>query len=177
VANPFLQTERTLSDEAGAAARGAIGPKVPPATPRQILAGASEQGVPIPRAGPQPPARPPDKAAAQSDRMNSGARESGPFDSGARPADAATPRRGESEATPAEIRASPDGRFYSVAFEMKLKVSSYPGKSRPTHVQEANEAFIRSMESDPEFARAMQQQRIEIQRTPTGLAPRTPPDG
>jgi hypothetical protein len=31
-----------------------------------------------PRTGPQPPARPPDKAAAQSDRMNSGARESGP---------------------------------------------------------------------------------------------------
>jgi hypothetical protein len=29
----------------------------------------------IPRAGPQPPARPPDTAAAQSDRMNSGARD------------------------------------------------------------------------------------------------------
>jgi hypothetical protein len=100
-----------------------------------------------------------------------------PFDSEARPADATTPRRGESEATPAEIRRSPDGRFYSVAFEMKLKVSSYPGKSRPTHVQEANEALLGSVESSPEFARVMQQQGIKIQRTPTGLAPRKPPDG
>jgi hypothetical protein len=38
----------------------------------------------------QPPARPPDKAAAQSDQTNSGARESGPFDSSARPAEAPT---------------------------------------------------------------------------------------
>jgi hypothetical protein len=46
---------------------------------------------PIPRAGPQPPARPPDKAAAQSDRIKSEARESGPSDSSARPADATAP--------------------------------------------------------------------------------------
>jgi hypothetical protein len=44
----------------------------------------------IPRAGPQPPARPPDKAAAQSDRITSEARASGPFDSGARPAETTT---------------------------------------------------------------------------------------
>jgi hypothetical protein len=129
----------------------------------------------IPRAGPRPPERPPDTAAAQSDRITSEARESGPFDSGARRAEATTPRRGESEATPAEIRASPDGRFYSVAFEMRLKLSSYR-KSRRTHVQEANEALLGSVESDPEFARAMRQQGIEIRRTPTGLAPRKSPD-
>jgi hypothetical protein len=76
VANPFPKAERALSDEAAAAPRGTVAPTVPPATPRQIL--APEQGVPIPRSGPQPP-RPPDKAVAQSDRMNSGARESGPF--------------------------------------------------------------------------------------------------
>ena len=45
----------------------------------------------IPRVGPPPPARPPDTAAAQSDRMMSEARESGPFDSNARPAEATTP--------------------------------------------------------------------------------------
>ena len=76
-ANLFRTTEGALSDEAAAAARWAIGPAVPPATPRQGFAEASGQGVPNPRAGPQPPARPPDKAAAQSDRMNSEARESG----------------------------------------------------------------------------------------------------
>ena len=41
------------------------------------LRGFTPRG-PIPRAGPQPPARPPDPAAPQSDRMTSGARESGP---------------------------------------------------------------------------------------------------
>jgi hypothetical protein len=39
----------------------------------------SGQGAQNPRAGPQLPARPPDNAAPQSDRMNSKARESGPF--------------------------------------------------------------------------------------------------
>jgi len=77
-ANLFRSTEGALGDEAAAAARGAIGPAVPPAAPRQSFAEASEQGMQIPRAGPQPPARPPDKAAAQSDRTNSEARESGP---------------------------------------------------------------------------------------------------
>ena len=52
-ANPFRTTEGAMSDEAAA----------------------------NPRAGPQRPARPPDKTATQSDRMNSEARESGPFDS------------------------------------------------------------------------------------------------
>jgi hypothetical protein len=79
-ANPLLTTERALSDEAAAAPRGTIAPTVPPATSR----GA------IPRE-PPPPARPPDKAAAQSDRMTSEARESGPFDSRVHRADATTP--------------------------------------------------------------------------------------
>jgi hypothetical protein len=52
--------------------------------------GFTPRGAP-PRAGPQPPARPPDTAAAQSDRITSGARESGPFDSSARRADATAP--------------------------------------------------------------------------------------
>jgi hypothetical protein len=76
-ANLFRTTEGAMSGEA-AAAREAIGPTVPQATPRQALAEASEQGVPNPRAGRQPLARPPDKAAAQSDRMTLEARRSGP---------------------------------------------------------------------------------------------------
>jgi hypothetical protein len=174
VANPFPKAERALGDEAAAVPRGMVAPTAPPATPRQIL--ASEQGVPIPRAGTQPPARPPDKAAAQSDRMTSKARESGPFDSGAQRADAPTPRRGEAEATPAETRAPPTGRFYSVAFEMKLKLTSLR-RPRRRHFQEANEALLGAMESDPDFARALQQLKITLHRTPTGLAPRTPPAG
>ena len=50
--------------------------------------GVTPRGA-IARSGPQPPARPPDAAAAQSDQMNSQARVSGPFDS-ARPAEATT---------------------------------------------------------------------------------------
>jgi hypothetical protein len=173
VANPLRTAEGVVRDEA--VTRGMIAPAVPPASPRQIFE-ASEQGVSIPRAGPQPPTRPPDKAAAQSDRMTSEARESGPFDSGARRADAATLRRGEAEATPAETRAPHTGRFYIVAFEMKLKLSSLRG-SRPRHYQEANEALLRAMESDPDFARAMQELKIKLRRTPTGLAPRTSPAG
>ena len=80
VANPLRKAEGALSDEAAAVApRETIAPTVPSAAPRQILAEASEQGVPIPRSGPQPHARPPDKTAAQSDRIMSEARESGPF--------------------------------------------------------------------------------------------------
>jgi hypothetical protein len=67
--------------------------------------------------------------------------------------------------------------LYSVAFEMKLKLSSYPGKLRPSHDLEANEAFLESLEGDPEFERAMQQMGITMQRTPTGLTPRRPPAG
>jgi hypothetical protein len=166
VANPFLKSEGALSDEAAAAPRGTIAPTVPPATPRGT----------IPRSGPQPPARPPDAAAAQPDRMMSEARESGPFDSNARPADATTLRRGEGEAAPAETRQPHTGKFYSVAFEMKLKLSSLR-RSRPFHVQEANEALLRAMESDPDFAQAMQELKIILERTPTGLAPRRPPAG
>ena len=58
---------------------------VPPGTPRRVPAKASEQGVPK-----RPPPRPPDKAA-QSDRKNSGARASGPFDSNARRAEVTAP--------------------------------------------------------------------------------------
>jgi hypothetical protein len=76
-ANPFRTTAGAIGNEA-AAAREAIGPTVPAATPRQSFAEASGQSAPNPRAGPEPPARLPDKAATQTDQMTSGARESGP---------------------------------------------------------------------------------------------------
>jgi hypothetical protein len=81
-ANLFRTTEGAVSNEA-AAPRVAIAATISPAPLRQILSEASEQSGPSPRAAPQPPARPPDTAVAQSDRMSSGARESGPFDSDA----------------------------------------------------------------------------------------------
>jgi HNH/ENDO VII superfamily nuclease len=172
-ANPLRTTEGVVRDEA--VTPGPIAPAVPPALPRQIVE-TSEQRVSIPRSEPPPPARPPDKVATQPDRMTSEARESGPFDSGARRADAAAPKRAEAQATSAETHAPPTGRFYSVAFEMKLKLSSFR-KPRPSHFQEANEALLMSIEGDPEFALAMERLGIKIQRTPTGLAPRKPPAG
>jgi hypothetical protein len=75
-AAPFRTTEGVVGNQA-AAARQAIAPTAPPPTLRQIPAENSE-AVPIQRSGPQPPARPPDKAAAQSDRMTTEARASGP---------------------------------------------------------------------------------------------------
>jgi hypothetical protein len=74
VSNPVLKPETALSGEAAAAPRGTIAP----AAPRQILAEASEQGVPNPRVSPRPPPKPPDQTTAQSNRMTSEARESGP---------------------------------------------------------------------------------------------------
>jgi DNase/tRNase domain of colicin-like bacteriocin len=70
-----------------------------------------------------------------------------------------------------------NGRFYSVAFEMRLSPSSYPGVSRGAHFQEANEALLRTMESDPQFAQMMQNAGVNLERTAGGLAPRTPPMG
>jgi hypothetical protein len=71
--------------------------------------------------------------------------------------------------------ADPSGQAYSVAFETKLDPASYPGLSRGSHFQEANESLLTAMEGDPEFARMMQDLGIDVQRTPTGLAPRTSP--
>ena len=72
---------------------------------------------------------------------------------------------------------TPNGKYYSVAFETKLNPASYPRVSRQRHYQEANEALLRAIESDPEFAKILQDNGLMIQRTPTGLAPRSPPAG
>jgi hypothetical protein len=71
----------------------------------------------------------------------------------------------------------PTGDVYSVAYEMKLSPTSYPGVSRGAHFQEANGSLLQAMEGDVAFAQDMQNLGINLQRTPTGLAPRTSPSG
>ena len=72
---------------------------------------------------------------------------------------------------------APTGNSYSVLFETKLKPTSYPGFPRRAHNQEANEDLLQAMEGDAAFARDMQNLGVGLRRTPTGLAPRTPPNG
>jgi hypothetical protein len=72
---------------------------------------------------------------------------------------------------------APTGNFYSVLFEHKLRPTSYPGFWRPMHNREANEAFLQAMAGDDAYARSMQDLGVNLQRTPTGLAPRRPPPG
>ena len=71
----------------------------------------------------------------------------------------------------------PKPRAYSTAFEMQLKPTSYPGVSRARHFQEANEQLLRAMEGDAAFASQMKELGVNLERTSTGLAPRTPPAG
>jgi len=69
------------------------------------------------------------------------------------------------------------GEFYSVAFETRLSPSSYPGVSRGVHFQKANDALLTAMENDPQFAEMIRSMGINLERTATGLTPRTPPPG
>ncbi|MFZ5896860.1 MAG: RHS repeat-associated core domain-containing protein [Myxococcota bacterium] len=68
-------------------------------------------------------------------------------------------------------------RAYSTAFEARLASSSYPGVSRARHFQEANEQLLQAMEGSPEFSAQMRGLGVNLERTATGLAPRTPPAG
>ena len=77
----------------------------------------------------------------------------------------------------AVARSAPDGSFYSVAFQTELRQASYPGVSRAAHFQEANESLLRMMEGDAQFAQSMRDCGISLERTATGLAPRTSPAG
>ena len=85
--------------------------------------------------------------------------------------------RGTRQARSAVRVAGPTGDAYSVAFQTELRATSYPGFSRAAHFQEANESFLQMMQADQQFAQAMQGARVNLQRTATGLAPRTPPAG
>ena len=71
----------------------------------------------------------------------------------------------------------PTGDFYTTVYQTQLDPTSYPGVSRAAHFQEANENLLQAMEADPQFAQMVQEAGVNLQRTPTGLAPRTPPDG
>jgi hypothetical protein len=77
----------------------------------------------------------------------------------------------------AAVTKGPTGQIHSVAFETKLNPTSYPGVSRGRHFQEANENLLRGMETDAGFAQMVQGSGINLQRSTTGLAPRTPPVG
>ena len=66
---------------------------------------------------------------------------------------------------------------YSTVYEMKLKETSYPGTSRARHFQEANENLLRQMENDSTFKKVVEDMGVKLERTPTGLAPRKPPEG
>jgi hypothetical protein len=72
---------------------------------------------------------------------------------------------------------APTGNSYSVLFETKLRPTSYPGLPRRAHYREANEALLQAMEANDAFARNMQDLGVNLRRTPTGLAPLTPPTG
>jgi hypothetical protein len=75
------------------------------------------------------------------------------------------------------VKSSSRGRFYSTAFRTELKATSCPGVSRAAHFQEANEALLKAMEADAQFAQTVQNIGIDLERTATGLAPRKPPAG
>ncbi len=70
-----------------------------------------------------------------------------------------------------------NGKFYSIAFETEISATSYPGVSRGRHFQEANSALLNAMEKNPQFSQMIQQLGINLERTATGLAPRTSPSG
>jgi len=72
---------------------------------------------------------------------------------------------------------APSGNFYSVLYETKLRPTSYPGRLRPAHNQEGNENLLQEMEGYADYARMMQDGGVDLRRTPTGFAPRTPPAG
>lgn len=66
---------------------------------------------------------------------------------------------------------------YSVAYRTRLAPESYPGLSRGAHFQEANGNLLSAMEGDASFANAMKDLGVNLERTPTGLAPRGSPAG
>jgi hypothetical protein len=73
---------------------------------------------------------------------------------------------------------TPDGKYYSAAYEMTLKPNSYPGISRARHFQEANEELLRYMEKNPDLAVMLEKDLgIKLERTARQLAPRDPPSG
>ena len=71
---------------------------------------------------------------------------------------------------------APTGKYYSVWFETNLGPATYRAR-RSAHYQEANENLLQKMEGDADHVRMMQDGGVDLRRTPTGLAPRSPPTG
>lgn len=81
------------------------------------------------------------------------------------------------EFTSVATKTASAGAQYSVAFEMKLASSSYPGVYRGSHFQEANKALSAAMASDARFASAISQLNINIPMSPAGsIKGRSPVD-
>jgi len=78
---------------------------------------------------------------------------------------------------PSNVAKVATGERYSVAFQTELKPTSYPGLSRGAHFQEANGNLLRMMEGDAQFAQSIRGMGIDIERTATGLVPRSSPNG
>jgi hypothetical protein len=53
------------------------------------------------------------------------------------------------------VSAVGSGRAYSVAYETRLRPTSYPGISRAAHFQEANANLLADLDAYPEFAKSM----------------------
>jgi len=62
----------------------------------------------------------------------------------------------------------PNGRFYSVAFRMKLPSNLYPGGSYYQHFKAANEALDAAMTADRNFAAQMEELGVTIPRGARG---------
>lgn len=61
------------------------------------------------------------------------------------------------------------GEFYSVAFEAKISSELYPTKGPSTHFRAANNALAEAMSSNVSFASSMEQLKIVVPRTKTGI--------
>ena len=61
------------------------------------------------------------------------------------------------------------GKFYSVAFEAKISNELFPTKGVSTHFRAANNALAEAMASDVPFASSMEQLKIIVPRTKTGI--------
>ena len=67
---------------------------------------------------------------------------------------------------------------YSVAYRTKIPSTSYPGRSRGHHFQEANKSLLKQMDDNPQFAQAMENLIPDIRNQlvgPKGGISRNPP--
>jgi RHS repeat-associated protein len=70
--------------------------------------------------------------------------------------------------TEAVVAEGGTGAYYSVAYEMKLASTSYPGVYRGAHFLEANKALSATMATDARFASTMSDLGVTIPKSPAG---------